>query len=73
MSKCYSHFKNYVVIFTYFSNLENHVFTPYAVSFLKNPSICCPYCFEEFEDHHLMQIFCCSIKSHAKKLFNKYV
>ncbi len=72
MSTCYSHFENYVVVFIYFSNLENHVFVPYAVSYLKNPSICRPNYFEEFEDHHLIQIFCCSIKSHAK-IFNECV
>ncbi len=65
VSTCYSHFKNYVDIFTYFSNLENLVFAPYAFSYLKNPSILLPYYFEEFKDHHLIQIFC-SIKSHVK-------
>ncbi len=57
MSTCYSHSKNYVDVFTYFPNLENHVFTPYAFSYLKNPWILLPYYFEEFKDHHLIQIF----------------
>ncbi len=53
MNTCYSHFKNYVVVFTYFSYSENHVFAPYAFSYLKNASIFLSYNFEEFEDFPL--------------------
>jgi hypothetical protein len=54
VSTCYSHFENYVVVFTYYSDLENHVFTPYAFSYLRNASIFLSNYFEEFEDFLLM-------------------